>query len=99
MQVSKPVPVVSEIQRLCNEVVDGSFDPASRTVNLTALNEFQVQPVAIFGYKHDVWESLKSLGVLRLDSTKQRVFQHGGHGETLGRIGRLVPGLQSEHRQ
>ena len=77
-QVSKPVPIFSEFARLCNEVLDGSFDIVSRKVNFADLSQL-VQPVALFGYNADVWDELGKAGALLRNTCPKHCLKNPLH--------------------
>eukprot|EP00892_Ulva_mutabilis_P011345 jgi/Ulvmu1/8583/UM045_0026.1 len=61
--VSKPVPLVREFARFCNDVVAGSFDEDARSVDFGRLDDTPVKATALFGYTEDVWKALVEVGL------------------------------------
>lgn len=62
VKVSKPVPLVKEFSRLCNDVISGSFESGSRSVDFGALAKIKIRATALFGYNDDVWKALVDVG-------------------------------------
>jgi hypothetical protein len=62
VQVSKPVPLVAEFERLCNDLLPGSFDLSARMAAFAELNKLRHHFIGIVGEANDVWQELCSQG-------------------------------------
>jgi hypothetical protein len=64
--VNKPVPLVQQFERFCNDCKPGSFDQEERKVDFGALDRIDAHTVGLFGRNEELWELLGDKGTLLL---------------------------------